>query len=93
MKAPPFPDLGHAFRPARCQVIDGQICFKASRRSVVQDVYSARARLHEEVYFHPVAKAADLMVVNALALAAEELGIAGWWWVMLEAWGWLSLVE
>ncbi|GAB4814490.1 hypothetical protein N2152v2_001536 [Parachlorella kessleri] len=58
------------------RVIDGQICFKASRRSVVQDVYSARARLHEEVYFHPVAKAADLMVVNALALAAEELGIA-----------------
>jgi HD superfamily phosphohydrolase len=59
------------------QVIGGQVCFKATRRSVVLDVYSARARLHEEVYTHPVCKAVELMIVDALALAAEELGIAG----------------
>ncbi|KAL4428396.1 hypothetical protein ABPG75_002485 [Micractinium tetrahymenae] len=57
------------------RVINGEVCFRASVRSAVQDVYSARAKLHEFVYTHPVCKAVEYMCIDAMLLAAEELGI------------------
>lgn len=57
------------------KVIDGRVCFRTSVRSVVQAVYSARAQMHEFVYTHPVAKAVEYMVVDALRLVAGEIGI------------------
>lgn len=58
------------------RVIDGEVCFRATVRSAVQDVYAARAKLHEWVYTHPVCKAVEYMCIDAMLLAAEELGIA-----------------
>ncbi|KAL4439253.1 hypothetical protein ABPG77_004155 [Micractinium sp. CCAP 211/92] len=58
------------------RVIRGEVCFRASVRSAVQDVYAARAKLHEWVYTHPVCKAVEYMCIDAMLLAAEELGIA-----------------
>eukprot|EP00887_Chlorella_sp_A99_P005032 scaffold4.g5032.t1 len=55
------------------RVLGGRIAFKASVRSAVADVFAARARLHEFVYRHPVAKS----VIDALALAADDLGLRG----------------
>ncbi|KAI3428522.1 hypothetical protein D9Q98_007345 [Chlorella vulgaris] len=57
------------------RVINGEVCFRTSVRSVVQEVYSARAKLHEFVYTHPVAKAVEYMVTDALLLVADELRI------------------
>lgn len=47
----------HSRTPPPLQVISGEVCFRATVRSAVQDVYAARAKLHEWVYTHPVCKA------------------------------------
>jgi HD superfamily phosphohydrolase len=60
-------------------VLRGQVCFRSSVRTAVQEVFSARAKLHEFVYTHPVAKAVEYMVTDALLLVAGELGIPGGW--------------
>jgi HD superfamily phosphohydrolase len=58
------------------QVLSGQICFEQQQQQHVAALYDVRAALHERVYQHPMAKAAQLMIADALAAAEPVLQVA-----------------
>jgi HD superfamily phosphohydrolase len=58
------------------QVLSGQICYDQHQQQHVAAVYGARAFLHAKVYQHPQAKAAELVIADALAAAEPVLRIA-----------------
>lgn len=53
----------------------GDICFAAEQQPELCALYSARTTMHREVYQHRRAKAAEFMVVDALAAAEHVLRI------------------
>jgi HD superfamily phosphohydrolase len=58
------------------QVINGELCFHASQQSALSGLFAARAAMHASVYQHRSARAAELMVVDALLAADPVLGIS-----------------
>ncbi|KAK9805648.1 hypothetical protein WJX72_009963 [[Myrmecia] bisecta] len=57
------------------KVINDEICFKASKAVVLLSMFHARATLHDIAYTHPNIKGIELMAMDALALADDELNI------------------
>jgi HD superfamily phosphohydrolase len=57
-------------------VVDGQLCFHESQQASLAGLFQARAAMHGQVYQHRSAKAAELMVVDALLAADPVLGIS-----------------
>lgn len=55
------------------QVLSGHICYDQQQQQHVAAVYDARAYLHEHVYQHWQAKAAQLVIADALAAAEPVL--------------------
>ncbi|GKV14505.1 hypothetical protein SLEP1_g25369 [Rubroshorea leprosula] len=58
------------------RVIDDEICYRAKDYLTVQKLFSTRADLHRTVYMHAKVKAIELMVVDALTKANDNLGLA-----------------
>jgi HD superfamily phosphohydrolase len=58
------------------QVLEGELCFHASQQANLAGLFQARAAMHAQVYQHRSAKAAELMVVDALLAADPVLGIS-----------------
>ncbi|KAF6255395.1 hypothetical protein COO60DRAFT_216694 [Scenedesmus sp. NREL 46B-D3] len=59
-----------------CRVVDGELCFHQSQQDRLAGLFRARAAMHARVYQHRSAKAAELMVVDALLAADPVLGIS-----------------
>lgn len=57
-------------------MLSGHICYDQRQQQHVAAVYDARAFLHDSVYNHPQAKAAELVIADALAAAERVLQIA-----------------
>lgn len=58
------------------QVVDGELCFHQSQQDRLAGLFRARAAMHARVYQHRSAKAAELMLVDALLAADPVLGIS-----------------
>ncbi|KAF7114287.1 hypothetical protein RHSIM_RhsimUnG0091000 [Rhododendron simsii] len=72
--------LGYEFQFPRLlenmRVIDDEICYRAKECLTVHKLFSMRADLHRTVYMHAKVKAIELMIVDALTKANDELQIA-----------------
>ncbi|OMO78204.1 hypothetical protein CCACVL1_14578 [Corchorus capsularis] len=58
------------------RVIDDEICYRANDYLTIHKLFASRADMHRTVYTHAKVKAMELMVVDALTLANDELGIS-----------------
>ncbi|KAF7124749.1 hypothetical protein RHSIM_Rhsim12G0047300 [Rhododendron simsii] len=72
--------LGYEFQFPRLlenmRVIDDEICYRAKECLTIHKLFSMRADLHRTVYMHAKVKAIELMIVDALTKANDELQIA-----------------
>ncbi|KAG5520949.1 hypothetical protein RHGRI_033497 [Rhododendron griersonianum] len=72
--------LGYEFQFPRLlenmRVIDDEICYRAKECLTVHKLFYMRADLHRTVYTHAKVKAIELMIVDALTKANDELQIA-----------------
>ncbi|KAI8527127.1 hypothetical protein RHMOL_Rhmol12G0051900 [Rhododendron molle] len=72
--------LGYEFQFPRLlenmRVMDDEICYRAKECLTVHKLFSTRADLHRTVYTHAKVKAIELMIVDALIKANDELQIA-----------------
>lgn len=57
------------------QVLSGHVCFDQRQQQQVAAIFDARAELFERVYQHRHAKAAELMIADALVAAEPVLQI------------------
>ena len=56
------------------KVIDNEICFYSKEAFNVYQLYHTRFVMHKEVYSHPVGKAIELMMNDAIILADSYMG-------------------
>uniref|UniRef100_A0A383VVF6 HD/PDEase domain-containing protein n=1 Tax=Tetradesmus obliquus TaxID=3088 RepID=A0A383VVF6_TETOB len=61
---------------SNCRVIEGELCFHSSQQPALVGLFAARAAMHSSVYQHRSARAAELMVVDALLAADPVLHIS-----------------
>ncbi|KAF3431286.1 hypothetical protein FNV43_RR26016 [Rhamnella rubrinervis] len=57
------------------RVLDDEICFRAKEYRTIHKLFATRADLHRTVYTHAKVKAIDLMVVDALIKANDNMSI------------------
>eukprot|EP01117_Protostelium_nocturnum_P016600 TRINITY_DN6606_c0_g1_i1.p1 TRINITY_DN6606_c0_g1~~TRINITY_DN6606_c0_g1_i1.p1 ORF type:complete len:471 (-),score=132.19 TRINITY_DN6606_c0_g1_i1:39-1451(-) len=57
----------------RCRVINDEICFYSKEAYGVYELFHIRYSMHKRVYSHPVTKAIEYMISDALTLADEVL--------------------
>ncbi|KZS90930.1 HD-domain/PDEase-like protein, partial [Sistotremastrum niveocremeum HHB9708] len=73
----PDPDLRSSGRLiGSARVVDNQICYNYKDTTTVLEMFGSRFALHRKIYNHRVAKAIDLMYIDALLAADEYLDIA-----------------
>ncbi|EOY00448.1 HD domain-containing metal-dependent phosphohydrolase family protein isoform 2 [Theobroma cacao] len=58
------------------RVMGDEICYRAKDYLTIHKLFATRADLHRTVYTHAKVKAIELMVVDALTLANDELSIS-----------------